>query len=144
MSEKDSVKITKKTYVEFFYPGAFVSTTGSLEVTDRDGDFDIPKWAYAWRYYDKEKIVRNGKTYKSGRLNISGLVYPEGEVLSADDVRQYLPNNHILLCNMKTNGWRNVIRTPIGQFFPFEADDTVLCEVRIIGPVAQQDRACHN
>ena len=121
---------TTKTFVEFTCPGAFFNETYSREVDTRDPScLQIPDNAYAFQFYDiigTTQVIWNLKsvdnervTMKSERMNLSLRYYLNGKVMTYDEVAAEVPNNKILLSNMKCNGWRGVIKTRFGNFQPF-------------------------
>jgi hypothetical protein len=113
-----------KTYVEFFYPGSFVSETSTREVADRSPITDIPKGAYGYRFYSQSEVVIDGETLTGPIKERSGMIY-FGEVMSLVDVSK-LPRTEILQSNMRCNHWETVVRTVRGNFQNLNEGDQVL------------------
>jgi len=113
-----------KTYVEFFYPGAFVSETSTCEVTDRSPVTDVPVGVYGYRFFSRSEVEVDGEVLTGADKDHSGITY-FGEVMSLDDVAK-LPRTEILQSNMRGNGWASVVRTVRGNFQPINERDIVL------------------
>jgi hypothetical protein len=127
----ESAEITE-TFVELFFPGAFVSENSQFKVETRDPQAiaDMYPNAYCIQFYDltsKEVVVDGEKQRVSGkRKNLSPKYYPFGRVLNTDDVRKMPGDHHILIANMECNNWPKVVRCRTGNFQPFQEGDEVL------------------
>lgn len=124
----------KKTYVEFVYPGSFMNEYSSQEVKSRDAEVELPKGAFAYRFFDHETVKVGNKTFTGDRSNVSGLTYVDGEVLSVEDVKKSVPNSRTLVSNMEGNGWDYVVKTKRGNFQPLEKGDSVTQDGKAIYP----------
>lgn len=108
-----------KQYVIILYPGSFTSNDSFQEIENRES-FVIPENAFAYQFFDKEVVEIEGETLFSKPKNHSKTFY-RGELYSVSDVEQKVPDNNILLSNMKINGWNTVIKCRQG-FLPFEPE----------------------
>jgi hypothetical protein len=120
-------KIMKKTYVEFYYPGSFMSESSSHEVESRDRPASIPVNAYAYSFYDREETVVDGEKLVGLIKNRSPMTY-FGQTMTIDEVKRNVPNCNILVSNMECNGWEKVVRTKLGNFQPLNEGDVVLAQ----------------
>jgi len=113
-----------KHYVRFTYAGSFVSEHGDEPIRSRDSKIILPRGAYAWRVFDREEVRHGGEVLKGEPKNF-GPRHIVGEVFDVERVRREVPDNDILLSNMKCNRWPKVIRCRQG-FIPMEKDDVVI------------------
>ncbi len=114
-----------KQYVEFFFPGSFVSETSAQEVANRTDAVELPRGAYGYRFFAQQEVEQDGEVLKGERKDIGPMTY-YGEVLTLEDV-QALPGDYrILASNMKCNGWSRVVRTVRGNFQPLDVCDVVV------------------
>lgn len=125
---------TTRTYVEFFSDGPLSRDFQIEEVPNRDALPTPPDSAFVFRFFDINIVHINGIEYASNRLNVSGLTYIDGDVLSLDDVKKSVPNNRILLSNMEREGLAYVVRTRDGHFQPLCAGDSVIKDGTTIYP----------
>lgn len=116
-----------KHYVEFFYPGVFISETSTKEISNRDAKINLPKGAYGYRIFSREEVVLDGETLYGERKNYSGITY-YGKILTLDDVKELEPKDHyeILISNMEINKYDKVVRTICGNFQPLDKNDVVV------------------
>lgn len=116
-----------KQYIEFFYPGSFVSETTFREVFDRTPPADTPARAYGYRFFARNEVECDGEKLTGDRKEYSPTTY-FGETLTLADVLALTPpgDYKILVSNMRNNGWERVVRTVRGQFMPLEPCDVVL------------------
>ena len=124
--------MTKKyvqTYVEILYPGVMVSETEVKKVLSRDpSKVKVPNEAYGFRFYDRTEITTaDGELLAGKPKNYSGAFY-FGKEMTTDDVKREVPNHSILLSNMKSIGWKKVVKTRLGNFQQLTLEDTVLAE----------------
>lgn len=113
-----------KTYVEFYYPGTFVSETSTREVSDRSPITDVPVGVYGYRFFSRSEVELDGEILTGKIKDCSGITY-FGEVMTIDDVAK-LPNTEILQSNMRCNEWSKVVRTVRGNFQSIDERDIVL------------------
>lgn len=129
MSDQPSPQATTTTYVAFQHPGAFFSEESVTKVTTRNPERDAVKASdsvFAFFYFDIVTTVVDvaGERIEtaSGRRNISKTYYIDAELLTSVQVAALPGDNHILLSNMRGNGWDPIVRCRTGNFQPFEAD----------------------
>jgi len=122
-----------KTYVEYMYPGSFMSEYESHVAENRDPKkLNVPKSAFGFKFYDQtsKKIKIDGKeqTAWGARKKESGIYYPSGQVFTAETLRALKDGQayDILIYNMECNGWKQVVRTRRGNFQPLETNDVIL------------------
>lgn len=114
----------KKTYIEFFFPGPFVSESETKEVADRSAPRDVPRGAYGYRFFSRTEVECDGETLRGQATDTSGMHY-YGEILTIDDVEK-IAGTGILQSNMRCNRWDKVVRTVRGNFQPLTGDDVVI------------------
>jgi hypothetical protein len=116
-----------KQYVEFFYPGSFVSESSVQEVADRNPPAELPKGAYGYRFFSRSEVTQDGETLRGQPKDHGPMTYC-GEAMTLEDVKALTPagDYRILVSNMECNGWDRVVRTIRGQFMPLNDGDVVL------------------
>lgn len=113
-----------RTYVEFYYPGAFFDETSTREVKTRDvKSVSVPDGAFGFRFFDVMSTEEGGVRMSSARLNVSPMYYYGGRIMTLDEVRQEMPEARILISNMEGNGYARVIKCGTSNFRPFKDDD---------------------
>jgi hypothetical protein len=99
-----------KSYVEFLSPGTVMANASSREVTSRDPlAVDLPRGAYAFRFYDIVEGEIDGTPVRSERVDRSKTYYPGGEIRSLEECRARSRASSILVMNMESNRWSHVI-----------------------------------
>lgn len=115
-----------KQYIEFFYPGSFVSETSVQEVADRTPPTELPKAAYAYRFFARSEVMQDGEMLRGQPKDYSPTTY-YGEAMTLEEVKALHGDSHrILIGNMECNRWKRVVRVACGQFFPLEDGDVVV------------------
>jgi len=119
-----------KTFIEFLYPGIFVSESSAQEIDHKDPKkVVIPKNCFGFRFYDCE-IVKSKKypneTLVGRAKNHSGWFYINSEILTLKEVEKKMPEATILISNMKINKWKKIVNTSFGQSLQLRAGDTIL------------------
>lgn len=116
-----------KQYIEFFYPGSFVSESSAKEVADRTPPAELPKGAYGYRFFARNEVTQDGETLRGRPKDYSGITY-YGEAMTLEEVKALTPSGdyRILVSNMESNGWGRVVKTIRGQFMPLNAGDSVV------------------
>lgn len=122
-------KESLKHYVEFLYPGSFFNESSAREVETRDPSaVQTPREAFGYKFFDRQEYVaQDGEVLVGEPRNRSGTHY-FGRLMSLADVKREVPDSDILQSNMKSNGWKKVVRTRHGNFQPFEKGDLVVGE----------------
>ncbi len=116
-----------QSYVEHFFPGVLVSETREESIEERNPEaIDVPGSAFAFRFYDKTELQLDGEKLDGDRRNTSGMFYPEGEVINADEILDN-PDQYddTLVANVRTNGY-DVVKTRSGNYQPFEDEDELI------------------
>lgn len=118
-----------KHYVEFSYPESFVSEDVIREVAERNPALiTLPKYAYAYRFFDRTEIIVDGEKLVGEPKNFSPLTYL-GKVYTLEQVKAEFPKAKVLISNIECNGWERVIKTRWGIWIPLWEDGTVIdCE----------------
>lgn len=116
-----------KQYIEFYYPGSFVSETSAQEVSDRTPPSELPKGAYGYRFFARSDVTQDGETLRGQPKDHSPMTY-YGESMTLEEVKALAPSGdyRILVSNMECNGWDRVVLTVRGQFMPLNAGDSVV------------------
>lgn len=111
------MKKTKETYLEFMYPGVITAEYSQKKVEGREPKkLEWPDGAYAAQYFDIYTIEDEGHVYKTRRENLSPLYYkPDAKVMTVEDVEREMPNEKILISNMKCNKWDKVVFSRFGD-----------------------------
>src|SRR5688572_7901851 len=109
-------------YIEIFYPGSFVAESSTAKVDSRTYPKTLPKGAYAFRFYDREEIEKDGEILKGNAKNYSVTYFPGAVAMDVDEVKAKVPDSRILVSNMEGNGWKKVIKTRRGNFLPLDGD----------------------
>ena len=119
---------TTKHYVTFYYPGIFFDEEETREIASRDDIGAIPKGAFGYQVWDREERDIDGEVLRGTPKNHGPLTY-FGRVYRADEVAA-LPGDHrILLSNMRSNDWPEVVQTRAGNWKLVEKNVRVLAEV---------------
>jgi len=117
--------------ITFYYCGTFFDEDSTRVVKTRNpGNVVVPKHAFAFEFFD---IVKQNATLEDGRViehserkNSGPMYYPGAKIMTANDVKQEIADNKILLYNMECNGWEKVIKTRMGNFKPYVTGKTVV------------------
>ena len=123
-------KITK-TYVEKIYRSLLFSESSIKEVTERNPmQIENDGKMQGFRFYDKEYVVDDEKTYDGKKSNYSRWIF-FGKRYSLDEIKAIYGNNpdyRILISNMEVNGYNYVCYTQAGSFLPMEEGDMTFDE----------------
>jgi hypothetical protein len=118
-----------KKYVEFVYPGVFVSESSYVEISDakflHSEMIAIPPKSFGFRFVERNEIVTDTEILVGSYREKSGWYYI-GKKYSKNDIAQSDGEDSILFRNMKNNHYAYVVKTKCGQAFPLHADDVVL------------------
>lgn len=115
-----------KHYVEFSYPGAFLSEYSSEEIAERKAELvKVPEGAFAYRFYDREEVEVDGETLCGERKNYSSRTY-FGKAYTLEEVKREFPQYETLIFNMECNGWNRVVQTRRGNWQPLGEGDIVI------------------
>jgi len=117
-----------KHYVEIYYPGGFFSETSTIEIKNREVDFEIPENCFGYRLFDRTEVKQDGELLIGDRKNISGMVYL-GEKYSLSRLKKEFGNKkdyRILISNVEDNGYKGAVKTRRGNWQPLTEKDKVL------------------
>jgi len=127
------MSVETTTYVEYELPGAFVAEQERRRVTSRDpraAAQEAPPQAFAFSFYDvvTATVDVDGEqvTTTSLNRNRSGRYFIDGELFDAAGIEALPGDHHILLANMRGNGWGHVVRCRTGNFQPFNSGDEIV------------------
>lgn len=97
------------TFIEYYFPGSVVTNKSSVSTDTRElGKIDLPANAFGLRFYDAAQVDGN-------RSNTSKLYLLAEEILDQEGVSQKIPDNDILLSNMRINGYKYIACTRRGS-----------------------------
>ena len=118
-----------KHYIEYLYPGIFLSNSSVSEIPERDvSKVSIPDDCCGFRFFDRTETVLDGEILIGHRKNISGWYY-KGEKMTIEQVKAtygYDHNYSILISNMECNDVGAVVKTKFGNFMPLHDEDEVI------------------
>jgi hypothetical protein len=94
-------------------------TSVDCEEHTRITDIEWPEHAYSAIKKSQEIIDDNGSIFKGGVKEVDGITYyhPDCKILNTEQVKEQVPDNEILLDNMRINEWDEVLQTPRGRIY---------------------------
>lgn len=110
-------------YIEYLFPGSFLSESAAKPVLEPVFDGAWPDRAFAYRFFVRAEMECDGEVLRGTARDHTGWTY-RGRVLTLNDIPD-TQENRILRSNMQINGWSRVVRTVFGRCFPLDEDDTV-------------------
>lgn len=114
-----------KIFMRTFHPGLFVSEQSVKEVPSREVRPAPLSRAYAWQFFERECVVKDGETLLGEPKNHSPTYYV-GEELSAEEA--IARGNNVAKSNIEGNGYKRLVITKMGQMFPLYDGDVVVGE----------------
>lgn len=122
------MNLVRKTYIEFYSPGAFLSESSTREVKTRDlSKIKMPKNAFGFRFFDiLSASVKEGSQrvlVTSERINVSPMHYYGGKLYTVAELKRKYPNQHTLISNIESNGYKKAIQCRTGNWQPFNTTD---------------------
>ena len=122
------IKYVRKTYVEFLYPGSFMSESWTTQVKTRDvSKLKVPKNSFAFKFFDIISVVveADGKKIEltSEAINESSKHYYGGKLYTVAELKREFPMQRILISNVESNGYKKAIKCRTGNWQPFEKTD---------------------
>lgn len=114
-----------KHYVEYLFPGIIVSETSAEEIKSRNVKLKPPKGAYAYQFFDREEVEKDGETLIGKAKNRSGTFYLGGKVKTREDIEREMPGS-ILASNMRCNKIERIVMTKAGQAMELHKGDEVV------------------
>jgi hypothetical protein len=114
------------TYIEFLYPGLIFAENSSRPVPSRELPAVIPGQATGYRFFTRSEVEVDGEKLVGQPKDYSPWTY-FGNEYSADQVHA-LESDHtrILRDNVRINGWKRVVQTAYGQWYPLNDGDRVV------------------
>ncbi len=119
-----------KIYLREFLPGTLVSETYIKEVSEKLYPPKLSERAYAFQYFEREHTIKNGEELLGKEKNISKMYYL-GTMATADEVIR-TTRNPILRSNIEANGYKRLVITRFGQWFPINDNDEVIKDESVI------------
>jgi hypothetical protein len=128
---KMSVKIKRRYYVKFYYPGTFFAETTTIESFREKTIKQIlklkeAKGAFAFDKSEQEFLIKNGQIFKGDSFNNSIRYYIDAELLTPTELELKYPNADTLIWNVKINKWESVLKLNCGWFWPFEVNNVLI------------------
>lgn len=124
-----------KTFVRFYYPGALFAEDETVCVDSFNPEtLELPDGAYAFQSYKIETMttVVDGVEFKKSNppFNVSKMYYPNGSMLSLDEIGTQFGKDSIIYKNVSGNGYLYAVKTRCGnyQFFNPEKDAILIKE----------------
>jgi len=126
-----TVKVKKRYYITFNYPGHFFGESYTLESMVKKSIKQIFKLseiegAYAFTISEQEVVIMNGKTYKGNHKDNGIRYFIDATLYNQGDIEKLFPDKEILLSNMKCNKYDYVVKTNCGWYVPFEVNDIII------------------
>jgi len=117
-----------KHYVEYFYPGSFMSESSIEEIPCRGIHHKRKDRAFGYREFSREEITAGTEVLKGEKKDFSGMTY-WGKAYSQSQIEAlHDPSLSILLGNMKCNRWDRAVKTVLGNWQPLDDRDHVIEE----------------
>lgn len=113
-------------FIEYFYPGSFVSESTIEKRSNRNLPKRFPRGCYCFRFFETTEVKLKGEKLTGQPKNYSPKYFISGEALTLKQVRKKHPEKHILISNMEINKWHRIILTKFGQAFPLAEKDIIL------------------
>lgn len=123
----------RKTYVEFLYPGSFMSESSMREVKTRDVlKVEVPKNAFCFSFFDILSVIVEADGRKvqltSERVNVSPKHYYGGKLYTVAELKCAFPSERILIRNIEGNGYKKAIKCRTGNWQPLKETDVFIEE----------------
>lgn len=97
----------------FYMPGVIEAETSRkyFDNLPNPEEIEFPEHAYAFEIYQREDIIKDGKTYEGDTEQIGKTYYhPDSKITNLEETKMH-PDTDILIRNMEYNGWDKVIWT---------------------------------
>lgn len=96
-------------------------------VSSRDTGLTLPSHAYAFQFFNVH-VTFYTRTADSDcdEVDASPKYFVAGRVMTLEQVQLEFPSEHEVLFKAQQNGCPAVIRTPSGDFYPFDSSNCVL------------------
>ena len=99
-------KITRKKYVRYYLPGAFISESEEEEVpwNAKPEDITVPADCFAFDFHTRKSVIVGEDEFKQPMKKVKpGRYYPDGVLCSIEDVKRMVDDNRILCSNIEHN-----------------------------------------
>lgn len=123
-----NMKTEIKRYVEFFSVKDFVlkKTETSIRKIESGEQVEVPKKAFAYRFFDRQEAVAEDGEILSGKpRNYSGMNYI-GRILTLEDLKREMPYEKIQIKNMERKKLENIVLARERVFRHLEEGDKVI------------------
>ena len=111
-----------KYYVDFLYPGAFVSESETRAIDTPLDVGTVPRGAYGYTVWERTERTVDGETLRGERRDVRSVVFGHVRTVPEMRARNHDGKYNILLSNMTGNGWPKVVETVRGTFLPLTAN----------------------
>jgi hypothetical protein len=133
--EGDTIKIVNyestsrkkvKYFVRFFARGFKFDVGWSVERANADEPIKLDENAYGYQCYEKDCIVDGKLEHLVGKAKNLGPMHYAGTVYTLEEVKEQFPKLDTLIGDMESNQYRKVVKTPQGNWKPFEDGDVLI------------------
>lgn len=116
------------TYIEFMHPGTFLAEASSRAVPSRELPETIPGRTTGYRFFTRQETEVNGEKLVGQPKEYSGWTY-FGTERTAEEVQALDDDRYrVLRSNVRINGWKRVVQTTYGNWYPLQDEDRVIAE----------------
>lgn len=122
------MKKIKRFFIQYYYPGLFVPETSIREVESGDSKIDWGKRVYQVVRFIREDVIDDEQVYTGKQEQVGKIIFhPASQVFSVGEIIALNKDeNEILLSNAQNNGYKFLVKCPMGNWQPF---DPKTCEV---------------
>lgn len=118
-----------KHYIEWFYPGRFVSESSVSEIPERAAPTERRDGAYGYRMFSQSELTVDGERLIGAAKDFSPMTY-FGEEFTVEQIKalpEPRPGAHsILISNIECNGYLRAVRTVRGNWQALDPNDVVI------------------
>lgn len=120
-------------YIEYVYPGSFVSETTTEKVGTKQLPKNLPDRTFGFRFFERTEMNDVEEKLVGKPRNYSGWYYV-GKELTLEQVKSKYSDKKILISNMESNKdyYNTVCETKFGQFIPMTKEDKIFQEGVIV------------
>ena len=113
------------THVEFMHPGSFFAESSSQPVARRELPEAMPGRVTGYRFFTRQEAVIGGEKLVGPAKDFSPWTY-FGIEYSAEQVQAMAGDRYrILRDNVRINGYKRMVQTTYGSWYPLHDGDTV-------------------
>ncbi len=112
-------------YVEMFFPYGLIPESRKEKVESiNPNEIKVPDDCYAFRFVERTEKEFNGELLTSYFKQVTGMYYPDGEVLTLDEIKRLYkeePTTWLrnVISNMETNNIKKVVKGRFNIFVKF-------------------------